>query len=265
METASLEPAFQERPVMDLKQLKAAMDAALEALKKDPENAELKAAAEEAKNAYAEALAAQGEEGDTENDVDDSGLDDKTKAYIAKLRKENGKHRTAAKELKSKLSASEEQKKAILKAAGIEVEDSDPAEVLKTAQAESQTLSFRNAILESAIQHGIPGDSVDYYSFLVTESVNRLEDGDELTDEQLAEIVQKVKRVGGAGKANTSVNGGKGGKDGSGNPPPPGTKKEVTIAKFVKMSISEKSALYTENRELYESLVAEAKSKNILV
>lgn len=250
---------------MNIEQLKAAMDDALEALKKDPQNAELKTKADEAKAAYEAAVESEGEGDDQSGEsVDESKLDDKTKAYIAKLRKENAKHRTSKKDLKSKLTEAEEKKRAILKAAGIELDDEeDPAEKLKTVQAETQTLSFRNAILESAIQHGVPGDAVDYFSYLVTESVGKLEDGEELSEEMLSEIVAKVKKVSGGGKATTTV--GKGGKSSGNAPAPEGKTGDVTLPKFVKMTISEKSDLYTKNRELYESLVKEAKEKKLLV
>lgn len=201
-----------------------------------------------------------GEAGDGKGDEsDESKWDEKTKAYVRKLRDENAKHRTKGKDLKSKLEQSEAQKKAILKAAGIEVENEDPAEKLKETQATTQTLAFRNAILESAVQNGIAGDQVEYYEFLVTKAVNGLEDGDELSDEALTEIVAKVR--GGKGKANTGL-----GKEGKGGKAPGGQQTgEVTLDKFCRMSMMEKSKLYNDNEALYLELMKEAKSKKRLV
>jgi hypothetical protein len=247
---------------MTLEELKAAMEAAKAKADAAPGNAELKKAFDEAKSAYDNALAAEDEsEDEGGGDVDESKLDEKTKSYIAKLRKEAAGHRTKAKDLKSKLSAEEERRKAILKAAGIEDESDDPVEKFKAASQQNDTLTFRNAILESAVQNGISGEEVEFFEFLVSKSVSSLEEGDELSDEQMAEIVKKVKGKA-KGAANTTV--GKGGKEGSGSPNPD-DKGDISLDQFSRMTMMEKSKLYVDNPGLYNTLMKEAKEKKRLI
>lgn len=252
---------------MNLQQLLEAMNAAKAELDKKSEDESLKGKYEAAKKAYEDAKAAedanQGGDGN-EEDPDESKLDPKTKAYIAKLRAENAKHRTKAKDLGSKLEATEAQKKAILKAAGIEDESEDPAEKLKSAQANNDALTFRTAILEMAVENGIGKEDVDYFQFLVQQKAATLKDDEELSDEQMAGIVADVKKRSGGGKANTSVGSGKGG-SGSGNPPPEGGQGGVTLDQFVKMSFGEKTKLYGQNPDLYNKLLKEARESNRLV
>jgi hypothetical protein len=251
---------------MDLESLKAAMEEALKAHQAASTDKALEQAYAVAKKAYEDALAAAEADPDpattTTPVVDESKLDETTKAYLAKLRKENAGHRTKNKELVSKLSTSEDQKKKILEAAGITVDTETPEEKLKSISAESQQLAFRSAILESAVQNGISKDGLDYFEFLVAKEVQGLAEDEELADEKMAEIVAKVKKSAGGGSANTTV--GTGGK--GGNPPPPVTDPgEVTLEQFVRMSITEKSALYMKNVDQYEKLYKAAKSQKKLV
>lgn len=244
---------------MGLEALKAAMDQALAAAEADPKNAELVAKAQEAKAAYEEALEAAGQGNGDEGDPDESSLDEKTKAYLAKLRKENASHRLKNKELASLKKASDERVKAILEAAGIEIESEDPETKVKSLTQTSQQLAFRNAILESAVQNGISGEDVEYYEFLITKATSELEEDEELSEEALAEIVAKVKKAGGKSGSTTSVAGG--GK----TPPKPGSSGQISLDQFVRMSITEKSKLYTDKPDLYNALMAEAKAKKRLV
>jgi hypothetical protein len=239
---------------MTLEELKAAWDAALAKAKAAPEDAGLKAAADAAEKAYNDAKAAEDakSKGGSE-DEDESKWDEKTKAYIKKLRDENASHRTKNKELSSSVKSERERVKAILKAAGIEEESEKPEEQVKTLTAASNQLAFRNAVLETAVKHGISGDDVEYYEFLVTKAVGELEDGEELSEEKLTELVSKVKKTGGKGAANTSVDGGKGG-GGTGGQPPPGGSGAVSLDQFVRMSITEKSELYTKNPDVYTQI-----------
>ena len=248
---------------MDLESLKAAMDAALVASQAAATDKKLQAAYAEAKKAYDEALAKSKE--DVEDDPEDDDpteekLDEKTKAYLAKLRKENAGHRTKAKDLASQLKISEDQKKAVLKAIGIESDDSKPEDKIKALSVESQQLAFRSAILESAVQHGIGKDDLEFFEFLVAKGVGELEEGEELSEDAMTAIVTKVTKAG-KGKANTSVGTG----DGKGKKPAGDKDGEVTLAKFITMSITEKSKLYTDNVDLYTSLITEAKRQKKLV
>jgi len=254
---------------MDLESLKLAMDEAKAKATASPKDESLQSAFIAAEKAYNDAKAAadadhtgDGGEGDSEN-LDESKLDEKTKKYLAKLRKENASHRTKSKDYKSKLEESETRRKAILKAAGINDDERSPEEKLAALEAEKQTQAFRSAILESAIQHGITADQVEYYEFLVTKATNALTEGEELSEEKLVEIVSSVKKAGGK-SANSTVGGGDG-KGGSGSSPAPGGSGAMTLEKFCSLSIVEKSKLYTDNPSLYEELMKTARAKKKLV
>jgi len=250
---------------MDLESLKAAMEAALAASQAAASDKKLQAAYAEAKKAYDDAVAeAEKNKGNPDpdpEDLDEEKLDAKTKAHIAKLRKEAAGHRTKAKDLASQLGKSEEQKKAILKAAGVELETEDPETKLKALTAESQQLAFRTAILESAVENGIAKDQVEFFEFLVSKEAATLKENEEISDEKMVEIVAKVKAGGGGNKANSSVDG----KGGGGKPPPKENTTEVTLEKFTRMTMAEKSKLYETNVDLYTSLSNEARRLKKLV
>jgi hypothetical protein len=252
--------------------LKAAKEAKAKADNAPTDKALAKAAAE-AQAAYDTALAASEEESEEEeteekaggkpDEFDDSKTDDATKKYLAKLRKEAAGHRTKGKDLASQLATEKARTKAILKAAGIESEEEKPEEKIKSLDSQNQSLAFDKAILELALEHGIPKDGVKYLKFLVNEAAAELPEGEELEEEKLAEIVAESKKGRGTGSgANTSV----GTSKGKGAPAPGGKSSgEVSLAKFCSMNTSEKSSLYEKNRDLYTSLMAEARAKKMLV
>jgi hypothetical protein len=240
---------------MTLEELLATLEALIAEAAKAPENKELAAKVTEAQAAYD---AKKAEEESDPDAVDETKLDEKTKAHIAKLRKEAAGHRTKGKDLASRLKASEEKTKAILKAAGIE-EEPNPEEKIKTLSAGNEQLAFRSAILEAAVEHGIPREKLKYFQFLISEAASEIEEGEEIPDDKMTAIVAECKV---AKAANTSVNGGAGG--GSGTPTPGGAG-SVSLDQFCKMSISEKSDLYLKKPQLYEALVAEAKAKKRLI
>jgi glucan-binding YG repeat protein len=243
---------------MTLEELLAALESLKADAEKDPENEELKAKVTEAQAAYD---AKKAEETDPDV-VDETKLDAKTQAHIAKLRKEAASHRTKGKDLASKLKASEDQKKAILKAAGIE-EEPNPEEKIKSLSAGNEQLASRAAVLEAAVEHGIPKAKLKYFQFLIQEAVGELAEGDELPEEKLAEIVKECK--GGGKTANTNVEDDDNKGDGKKPPPKPDTGGSVNLTKFCSMSITEKSDLYQKKPDLYNALVAEAKAKKKLV
>lgn len=251
---------------MTLEELKAAWDQAIADALKDPSDKDLAKATEEAKAAYETAKAKADDEGGEDDETglnpDETKLDDKTKAYLKKLRDENAKHRNKSKDLASKLKVTEEQKRAILKAAGIETDEEKPEEKVKKLQGETQSLAVRSAILESAIHFGISRDDLEFYEFLVTKEASKLEEGDELAEEALAAIAQKVKKAATSKGANTSVGDGNKGKPA----PKPGPNGEVSLGEFLKMGIMAKSKLYQAHPEVYNKLVEEAQaSKKSLI
>ncbi len=98
---------------------------------------------------------------------------------------------------------------------------------------------------------------------MITKAVGALEDGEELSDEDLAEIVAKCKAQGKT-SANSSVKGK--GKDGKGKEDPaPGDDKEISLDQFLRMTITEKSNLYLKQPDVYKQLASEAKAKKKLV
>lgn len=242
---------------MTLEELKAAWDAAVKALEASPEDKNLKAKAKEAQDAYEAKLA---EDDDTDDEDEELGeVDDKTKKYIAKLRKENAAQRVKNKDLKKKITYTEEQKRAILKAAGIDSEEEDPTETIKLLRASDSEKDFQLAILRSAVEQRIPSDAVEFYEFLVRKATSELEEGEELDDEVLKQIVVKSRKHGKMA-ANTSVDEEKGKK-----PPPPGGGKEISLDQFCLMSMMEKDKLFREQPEVCQALMKEARAKKKLV
>lgn len=255
---------------MTLEELLQAMKDAEAAAQAAPTDKALAKAAAEAKQAYETAKAKADSEEEEEEEEEDDSQDELSKLspeelrkLAKKLRKENAGHRVKSKDLKSKLSISETQKKAILKAAGVEVEDENPEEQVKALNGENATLAFRLAIRDAALEHGIGKDELEFFEFLVSKATSELEDGDELSEEQMTEIATKAKAK--KGSANTTTNNGKG--KGKGNQPPPagGDDKVVTLDKFLRMSMMEKAKLYDTNRDMYTQLVNEAKRQKKLV
>lgn len=246
-----------------LEELKKILDAALAASKADPENEELKTKAEEAQAAYDAKKQEEDEDQDDESKPDESKWDKSTAAYIKKLRKEAADNRTKKKDLASQLKDSEEKRKAILKAAGIEDESEKPEEKLKTAVSANEGLAFENAVMQHALKNGVGSDQLKYFQFLVADRISTLEEGEELSEDEIAELAKQARKAGGKGPANTGVgNGGKGGT----TPPPAGNGGgEVTLGKFVRMNMGEKEKFYRENPDAYKSLMKEARQKNMLV
>lgn len=250
---------------MTLEELKALWEKAQKDSEAKPEDEGLKAAEVAAKKAYDDAKSkVDPPDPDPEDPdkIDEEKLDAKTKAYLAKLRKENAGHRTKNKELGSKFATSEAQKKAILKAAGL-LDEEKPEEKLQAATQQNETLAFRNAVLETAVSHGIPADKLKYFQFLMADAVEGLKDDEELSEEKLAEIVKDCK--GSAGKkASSTVR--KFDKDGKEIvDPPPGEKGELTFEKFLAMGMIDRSKLYQTHPEQYERFYKEAKAKKKLI
>lgn len=250
------------------------MEAAQAEAAADPTNKDKATAAAKAKKAYDDAKAAadadgsgsgdqDGGEGGGDSDDDDSldetKLDEKTKKYLAKLRKENAGHRTKNKTLNAQVRVEQDRVKAVMKAAGIPIEEEKPEEVIANLTNATQAQALRNAILESAVQNQIPADQLEYYEFLITKRTSEMEEGEELSDEDLAAIVTKVKKAGGK-PASTTVGG-----KGAGGSPKPGDKGEVSFEQFCAMGILAKSKFYEANPTKYTEFATLAKAKRKLI
>lgn len=210
---------------------------------------------------------------DTPPEADDPKWDDKTKAYIQKLRGESAKNRTKAANLETSLSDLNTRfgtlESGMKKALGLESEELTQ-DNFDQAAAQSEQLEFENALLQSAIENKIPSDKIDFFKFKITSAVANLKESEELSDEAYTAIVSEVMSLGGEQAPVV--------KDEDGNvievnenssvktpkTPAPNTD-GLTVEQFVKMTLSEKSALYGKNQSQYDALVKEAKEKDILV
>lgn len=206
---------------------------------------------------------------ESDGDMDLSKLDEGTQAYIKKLRQENAKYRTGKKDSESELSTLKERfsnlEGGLKKALGIEDDDQvDPETQIQALQAQSENLQFELSVRDIALENGLgTKDQVDYLGFLIQKEAQNLDDNEELSEEKMVELIGRVKSSMGAGspQSKTSVTGnnGQGGEN-----PPAGTDENVTVERFTQMTLSEKSELFSKNRPLYDSLMAQARSKRLI-
>jgi hypothetical protein len=195
-------------------------------------------------------------------EADDDSWDDKTKAYIKKLRDESAKHRTKAKELETQFSQMNAKfdglQKGLKSALGIEGEDDSPEEKIQMLQQTNEAAVFESAVLNIALENAIPSDQVSYLKFLIADKAGSLEEGQEIDEEMLSEIVGKVKLVGGKPKgAASSVTATK-------TPDNGGAAASMTVEQFAKMTLSEKSQLFQKNQKLYDELMTSARVKKLI-
>lgn len=202
-----------------------------------------------------------------EEELDLAKLDPKVQTYIKNLRKENGKHRTKANALEAMTEAQKVEfssiKKRLAKLSGEDVEDDDdvPLEArFQTAQANVNGLMVQNSILETALVHGIPQDSIKYFQYCMAEAVSNLEEGEELEEDAIKAIVAEVKsKSKSSSGAQTSPTG-----KATGQAPVASTSKgNVSIDQFVAMGLMEKGKLFEKDPELYKALATEAKAKKL--
>lgn len=198
-----------------------------------------------------------GQGSETQDDsLDESKWDEGTKAYISKLRKENAATRTKANRFETELS---DIKKRVNRLAGVDDEDEvPPEEQLAHLEEIATSTHFENAVLRQALALGISGEeNVEYFSFLVQKAVSGLEEGEELTGEAIQEIAKKVNAKGGSsGSTSTSVT----------TPPkaPGGNAPEMTVERFSKMSMAEKSHLYATRPDVYQDMFDKAKAARLI-
>jgi hypothetical protein len=199
--------------------------------------------------------AADGAGDDQDLDFDEAQIPENMKGYVQKLRKEAGKYRTKAKNLEGELAGKNEHETKLKKALAIlggkeEGEEVDPEVAIPQLQTRLQGMEVEHAILQSAYQSGVPHDSLSYYRFLLSERLEALGDGEELGDDDMAEIVAEVQKV----KAAKSAEAAPGGTGAKGAAPQPAGNGGTTVEQFAQMSVSEKSALYAKDPNLYNSL-----------
>lgn len=199
---------------------------------------------------------------DVDVDEDDEDLADpeKVKAKLKSLRDENVKRRLKNKELASNFSKVSETLNKLKSALVGEDDDADPEEKIKGLQRLAEDQASQLAIKDLVISHGITGEQSEYFEFLIGKAVGDLDEGEELSEESLNEIVAKAKGAGGVKKTSTGAGGAGNGK----LPPPPGKKGEISAASFSKMTMVEKSQLYSSDPATYRRVFDEAKEKNLL-
>lgn len=214
-----------------------------------------------------------GKEGDDGQDPDgqkaDSGNDDpgdtsgwtaeQWAAHAKELRKENAKHRTANKELKTEVTALNNRfsqlEGGLKKLFGDDDDELTPEQKLEEVSSQNAELQFQAALNEAALEHGVGKADLKYFRFLVSEEVNGLKEGEELSEEALADLAKQAKAKSAPNKTSVSNKDGTTDKD-----PEGGDDGDVTLAEFNKMGIGEKSLLYQKNKDLYVKLSAEAKA-----
>jgi len=189
----------------------------------------------------------------TDSGNQDLGWTDEQKTYIESLRKENAKYRTKSKELETQYNTVNERfskmETGLKSMFGEGEEEVPPEQQLEYMQAQNETLIINNALTEAALEYGIGKDDYPYFKFLVQERLGSLEEGEELTEEDLDGIALNARR--GKTASSTSVDGGG---------PAPETAGGVTLEQFSEMGINERSRLFTTNEALYKQLVTQERS-----
>lgn len=197
------------------------------------------------------------EGGDKGDDLGDFADPAKALAEIKKLRAENAKHRTKNKSLEEQLGSMNGTLGKLKEHLGIKDDEEDPQTVIQNLKKEKEMLEVEIGLGSLAREHGIARDQEAYFRFLMSQKFEQLEEGAELTDEDIESIVQEVQKVSGAQKRqSTGV--------GSGAANPAGNNDGLTLEQFVKMGVGEKSQLYTKNPDLYSRLFSEAQQKGFL-
>lgn len=199
----------------------------------------------------------EGEEGEGDQ-LDVDKLPDSAKKLIKTLRDENAKHRTKNKELGDKTG---KLKQALVEAGIIENDEEAPEEKIKNLSEQNQGLVLKSVLLEAAVEHSVPKGSLKYFQFLINEKLEGLQDGEEVTDEDIAALAEEAKGFSGSGKSggNSSVDG-----KGKGSAPAPGGNGAVTVDQFVLMNIAEKSVLFQKSPDVYNKLMSQARAKRLL-
>lgn len=197
---------------------------------------------------------------DKDKDLDDekvdvSKLDPKVQKMIKDLRAENAKHRTDGKKSSERLTVIEA---ALKKLSGDDSDDETPETKLANLSGRAESAEVRSTMLEIALDNGISKDNFEYFEFLMTKKLGSLEEGAEMSEEDLEEVLGKVKAGAKKGPANTSPD------DQEKEKKNPGGNSEMTVEQFTKLGMMAKSKLYNEKPELYNSLLKQAKEKRLL-
>jgi len=196
------------------------------------------------------------------NDDGANGFDSfspEAQKMIKDLRAENAKSRTKNKGIEERFGKLE---KGLKSALGLGEDDQvSPEEQVASLTGQNDGLASQNAILEVAIENGLNKEQASYFTFLLQQEAQSMEDGDEMTEERYDEIIGQSKGHGVAAKkkADTDADG-----DGGNPNPNKGNGDTVTVEQFSKMSYTEKSQLRAKNVPLYDKLFSGARAKRLI-
>jgi hypothetical protein len=191
------------------------------------------------------------------NEFSVDSLPQEAQDLIKNLRSENAKYRTEKNNFQTRLESIENGFKQMF--GGEEGQELSPEEQIQQLQGSFESVSYENAVMGLAYENGIPMDNYEYFNFLMDKAVNSLEEGQELSEENLLEVIQKAKGFNATmDNTNTSVDGADGEND------PEGQQGVVTLEQFSNMSVVEKSELYRKNPAVYNQLMSQAREKRLL-
>jgi len=172
-----------------------------------------------------------------------SKLDPSLQKYIKGLRHEAANHRTTANQIQAQFEDLQERIKSVF---GEQKEAVDPKLAVQELQQATQDLSFKNAVLETAVNHGIPASGIPYYEFLLNQAGNSLKEGEELSDEMMESILAEVKQKSGTQMMHSSV---------KSPQAAPSTKQDMDVNAFSKLGMAERTRLYQQNPQKYSELM----------
>lgn len=194
--------------------------------------------------------------GDDSGEPDFESLDPKTKKYIKTLRDENAKHRKDVNKLTSEFEGFKTKLKGVF--GDDEGSKLTPEQQVEQLSAQFEESQVQNAILSQAIVHGIPADGLEYFQFKINGAVDKLEEGEELSEEAFAAIVADVRAK--TGKPSSGATSPAPGSQGA--PPPKGGDDGLTVEKFA-ASLNVQNELYLKDPQRYLQLKNEAQSKGL--
>lgn len=205
-----------------------------------------------------QAAQAPGEQGQSNSEFKVENLPQEAQDLIKGLRQENADFRTKKNNLSTRLENIENGFKQMF--GGEEGQEQlSPEQKIEQLQGGYESLSYENAVMGLAYENGIPMENYEYFNFLMDKQVNGLEEGQELSEDQLLEVIQKAKGFNATmDDSNTSVDGANGNND------PQGQQGEITLDQFAKMGMVEKSELYRKSPAIYNQLIKQAREKRLL-
>lgn len=202
-----------------------------------------------------------GQEGGDDDDLEKWNPKE-VKNYIKELRNENKKHRQRAKSVEEKF---DKLSTGLKKALGVEDdEDMSPEETIDKLSSSNESMKLQLAIRDTALSMGIGGDDYEYFEFLMGKKLNDMGEDEEMDEDAIQEIAQKVQaRSGSSSQKKTSTSVGTGKKDGT---EPDGTSDgdNITAEQFSQMNTGEKSAIYQKTPELYDKLFKECVARGLI-